>query len=418
MKTTIVVDNGAGTLKVGFAGENEPKVRCPNCTASLPKQIGTLIGSETIDRVKNKSSLRYASPFDRGYLINYERQAEIWTHVFEKTLKVKDMSDRSLLVTEPPLNPDVLKKRMREIAFETFGFESLAVATPQRLVSYDCTFRISTEATTTGNEQRHELKDGFMDGCMVVVDAGYSFTHAVPLFRHEPVANATRRVDVGGKFLTNILKEMVSYTSFNVMEDTYIINNMKEKLCFCSSDLYRDLKVGSRANRELRREFVLPDFVTTMEGYVRPVGENSRRGVTAGGTKRSKEQVIVVGNERVRVPEILFHPSDVGMKEGGVADAVVQAIEACPAHLRPCLYSNIVLTGGTSQMSGFSERLHADIRAAAPDVCGVHVRSVDVSSAWRGGSRWADSTHHDHTNHSVRPFSECLLSKKEYMERG
>lgn len=44
-----------------------------------------------------------------------------------------------------------------------------------------------------------------------MVDAGFSFTHAVPVFDWRMLAAGVRRIDVGGKALTNLMKELVSY---------------------------------------------------------------------------------------------------------------------------------------------------------------------------------------------------------------
>ena len=35
-------------------------------------------------------------------------------------------------------------------------------------------------------------------------------------------------------------------------------------------------------------------------------------------------------NERFAVPEVLFHPSDIGIQEMGVAEALVHSISCCP----------------------------------------------------------------------------------------
>ena len=40
----------------------------------------------------------------------------------------------------------------------------------------------------------------------VVVDVGYSFSHVVPFVEETPVNHAIKRVNVGGKLLTNYLK--------------------------------------------------------------------------------------------------------------------------------------------------------------------------------------------------------------------
>lgn len=50
-----------------------------------------------------------------------------------------------------------------------------------------------------------------MPGCALVVDAGFSFTHAVPIFDWRVLGAGVRRVDLGGKAMTNWMKEQVSY---------------------------------------------------------------------------------------------------------------------------------------------------------------------------------------------------------------
>lgn len=55
---------------------------------------------------------------------------------------------------------------------------------------------------------------------------------------------AVKRLDLGGKALTNYLKELVSYRAVNVMDETFIMDDVKEKLCFVSLDVARDLQVA------------------------------------------------------------------------------------------------------------------------------------------------------------------------------
>lgn len=47
--------------------------------------------------------------------------------------------------------------------------------------------------------------------CCLLIDSGYSFTHIVPYVKGKKVKNAIRRIDVGGKLLTNHLKDIISY---------------------------------------------------------------------------------------------------------------------------------------------------------------------------------------------------------------
>ena len=47
--------------------------------------------------------------------------------------------------------------------------------------------------------------------CGLVVDCGFSFTHVVPVFDGVVLNPGVRRIDLGGKALTNYLKELVSF---------------------------------------------------------------------------------------------------------------------------------------------------------------------------------------------------------------
>jgi Actin len=50
------------------------------------------------------------------------------------------------------------------------------------------------------------------------------------------------RLDIGGKLLTNQLKELVSFRQWNMMDETYIVNQVKESSCYVSTDFGNDLE--------------------------------------------------------------------------------------------------------------------------------------------------------------------------------
>ena len=47
--------------------------------------------------------------------------------------------------------------------------------------------------------------------CGLVVDAGFSFTHALPIFDGQLLESGIKRINLGGKALTNYFKELISY---------------------------------------------------------------------------------------------------------------------------------------------------------------------------------------------------------------
>merc|ERR1712003_69799 len=58
--------------------------------------------------------------------------------------------------------------------------------------------------------------------------------------------------------------------------------------------------------------------------------------------------VITVGNERFRCPEVLFQPSFIGKEASGVDQTMFQTIMKCDVDIRKDLYANIVMSGGTT----------------------------------------------------------------------
>jgi actin len=74
-------------------------------------------------------------------------------------------------------------------------------------------------------------------------------------------------------------------------------------------------------------------------------------------------QVITVGNERFRCPEVLFKPSFIGKEAAGVHTTTYDSIMKCDIYIRKDLYGNIVLSGGTTMFDGIDARKEKEIKA-------------------------------------------------------
>merc|ERR1712226_62619 len=77
-------------------------------------------------------------------------------------------------------------------------------------------------------------------------------------------------------------------------------------------------------------------------------------------------QVITVGNERFRCPEVLFKPALIGKESDGVHQTTYDSIMKCDVDIRKDLYGNIVLSGGTTMFEGIDARMEKEIKALAP----------------------------------------------------
>lgn len=180
--------------------------------------------------------------------------------------------------------------------------------------------------------------------------------------------SAIRRLTIGGKFLTNYLREMISLRQFNVLDEPWLVNEIKESTCYVSQSFKSDLEKTWKGGRNDRRavdesmlvEYVLPDFQTRSRGVVReydPVAARRKSSLAGGGKGEVREPTVLLGNERFTVPELLFSPQDVGMKEAGLPAVVLQSLDALPDALRGEMLANVVVTGGTTKIPGFVERL-------------------------------------------------------------
>lgn len=235
--------------------------------------------------------------------------------------------------------------------------------------------------------------------CILVVDSGYSQTTVTPLYNGRPLQRAVRRLEIGGKHLTNYLKEIVSLRQFHMLDETYIMSDVKEAVSFVSCDFAEDMERAHEKPRRMRGstteeqiptsgivvDYILPNPTASTashrQGFVRPhdpeAALRKKKRLLSGLKDDIDEDILTLSNERFTVPELLFSPSDIGMKQAGIHEIIMESLSVLPTGLHPTLLANILVVGGTSQMSGFAERLEKELRMLAPASCIVRVRRAE-----------------------------------------
>jgi actin-related protein len=110
-------------------------------------------------------------------------------------------------------------------------------------------------------------------------------------------------------------------------------------------------------------------------GACLPVGRPPflRLSIHALSAPAARPQVITIGNERFRCPEVLYQPSLVGLEAAGIHETTFNSIMKCDVDIRRDLYGNIVLSGGTSMFPGMADRMNKEITALAPSSMKVKV---------------------------------------------
>ena len=133
---TLVVDNGAHTLKAGYApapnSTTNPDTEkdchiIANTIARSQRDRRTYIGSELLDECWDFGELAFRRPVEKGYVVNWEGEKAIW----ERSLLGQgsklgvEAGETNLILTEAPGAPAALQRNADEMVFEEFGFGGL-----------------------------------------------------------------------------------------------------------------------------------------------------------------------------------------------------------------------------------------------------------------------------------------------------
>lgn len=365
----VVIDNGSGVLKAGFAGGEAPKVVLRN-VVGRPRHQRVMVQTKLEGEVfvgraaeEHRGVMSLQHPMEHGVVTNWELMERVWQHLYAAENLGISAEEHPVLLTEAPLNPRSHRERAAEVFFETLNVPAL-------FVSPQATLSLYASGRTTG----------------VVLDCGEGVTHCVPVYEGFAMPHAVTRMDVAGRDVTEhlmLLLRKAGYV-FHTSAEREVVRTIKEQACY----------VAFNPSKEERLEL---DHHSTAQAFRLPDGTQ-----------------IELGPERFRAPEILFRPSLIGLEYPGAHHCVVDAVFKSDLDLRRALLSSIVLAGGSSMFQGFGDRLLNEVRKAMPKsaVSGTKIRIAAPPNrdmmTWMGGSILS----------SLAAFRTLWVSKQQYEESG
>lgn len=358
----VVIDNGSGIMKAGFAGDEATKATFPSFVGR-PKHTRVMAGAAEGDKfvgtkaeeLRGILTLRY--PMAHGVVEDWNDMELIWRHIYSEMKVVAE--EHPVLLTEAPLNPRKNREKAAEVFFETFGVPALSVSAQAILALY-------ASGRTTG----------------VVLDSGDGVTHAVPVYEGFALPHAVMRADVAGRDVTDSLMLQLRRSGhvFHTSSEKEVVREIKEKECYVAFNPQKEEQV-EHDKSSAQHPYRLPD-----------------------GT------LISLGAERFRAPELLFHPSNGGFEYPGIHELLASSINRADLDLRMTLFSQIVLSGGSTMFQGFGDRLLNEVRKLAPKDIKIRISAPPDRklSTFMGGSILA----------SLATFKKMWVTKEEYEEEG
>ena len=216
----------------------------------------------------------------------------------------------------------------------------------------------------------------------ISLDSGVGVTHIVPVYNGHALPHAISEMDIAGKNVTEHLMTILTergYT-FTSSAGKEIVRDIKEKLAYVAVN-YEDETKNAEASSDIEQNYELPDG-----------------------------QVITVGSERFRCAEVLFQPELMGKDCKGVHEMMYDSIMGCDTDIRKEMYGNIVLSGGSTMIPGFEERLMREMTALAPASLRVRIMAEPERkyAAWTGGRLLA----------SLSTFQDSWITQDHYDENG
>lgn len=387
----VVIDNGSLYSKIGYSGNTEPSFIIPTAIASKESKGSAMtkgqyddldfyIGEEAYQKQKTHN---LSLPVKEGEINNWDDIEKFWQKTLYSLLRVEPQ-DHVVLLTEPPLNPPENREQMAEIMFETFNVEGLHIGVQPVLSLFG---RNSLENKTNLTA--------------LVIDSGDGVTDIIPIAHGYVISNCITHIPIAGRDITRFIQKRLKDRKLGIPAEDLMdaSRNIKEMYCYLCKNI----------NTEVAK-------------YEDP-GSDLHKVYSGVGRITGSQLNVPVGAERCLGPELFFSPEKFTKNWDRPLDQCVDAaIQSCPIDLRRDLYSNIVLSGGSTMFKNMNRRLQeriqerVNIRLGAyeqasqhsptPIDCRISSYKTQRYGAWFGASQFAVLPEFSRVYHTRAQYSE------------
>ncbi|KAJ4833347.1 general RNA polymerase II transcription factor [Turnera subulata] len=328
-----VIDAGSKFLKAGTAVPDQaPPMIIPSQMKQMVDDGSSGADSGLLEEAPS------VDPIVRGFIRDWDAMEDLLHYVLYTGLDWEEGNEGQVLFTDPLSTPKAVREQLVQLMFETFNVSGF-YASEQAVLSLYAVGRIS--------------------GC--TVDIGHGKIDIAPVIEGAVQHIASRRFEIGGIDLTNLLAKELEKSNPNMNLKESDVEMIKVKYASCAED---DVAYEKTQQSSETEQFTLPDG-----------------------------KVIRVGKERYTVGEALFQPSILGLEAHGIVEQLVRSISTVSSENHRQLLENTVLCGGITAMPGFEDRFQKEASLSSSAIRPSLVKPPEYMpeklteySAWVGGA--------------------------------
>ena len=378
----LVIDLGNAYTKIGFSGEDLPKEIIPSLYArnkmfDKKNEIGAfdqkmdIFGYEATEpQYKDDYNLFYLTCGDHK-----EKTSKEYLEFLKDALENKmglSTSEYDVIVNISPIKNEENIRTYGRLFIEELGFKALAMINSSSLSLY-------ATGRTTG----------------LVVQCGETRTYTVPIYEGFPLYHSLNKTKIGGRDLTEIFRRGILENNIGIKEgDIHTLRQVKEKTCCVPVEQNYSYYMDESNEDIIKKEtqlFKLPD-------------ENI---------------VSIPRRTRIIASELLFTPSIFEEKknENGLINLITGSInktEMIDKKFKQNLIENIVLSGGTTMMEGFANRIYQDLENYRESGFELEYEPNIIAENNRAIGKWIGMS----MISSMSAFDKLFIKKAEYQELG
>ncbi|TFK76120.1 Actin/actin-like protein [Pluteus cervinus] len=415
--SALVIDIGSSSLRAGYAGDDTPKAIIPTsygyrktvsdsdidmtdgATGELtgPKANAQLFIGQNGPGIW-RENMEVENPVVDGLIQDFNPIKPLVEHALVDIMRCNP-TEHPILVTEPAWNTPANRERMAEIMFEELQVPAFYIANTGVLNAF-AAGRGSALVIDVGQTMASvtPVVDGFVLRKGLVYSSLPKLVHAHA--RHILLSGSMSRPGI------ELLPHQLISSKYPVEPGLSPQFTLRQDRIAKTTESWRTWAEGREVD----------EWIQTVAGVL-DQGWNDQ--VAASRPPKQYEFPTgfntYFGSERLSIGEQFFYHSPQLMASNPnlpkhIPALMTESLRECDPELRQVLMGNVVLTGGGSLFSGFSDRLNSELSRSFPHTK-IHAAGNPVErryGGWLGGSILA----------SLGTFHQLWISKEEWQDHG